>query len=47
MAFVRTDARGRVTIPAAIRRELGLHAGSAITIERRGDEIVLRRAGRA
>ena len=47
MTLVRTDARGRVTIPAAMRRELGLRAGSPVAIERRGEEIVLRRADRA
>ncbi len=33
---------GKVVIPAAIRRELGLNDGDVVEIEREGDHVVLK-----
>ncbi|HYI25084.1 MAG TPA: AbrB/MazE/SpoVT family DNA-binding domain-containing protein [Thermomicrobiales bacterium] len=36
--------KGQVTIPADVRRELGLQEGDQLSVERQGDTVVLRRA---
>jgi AbrB family looped-hinge helix DNA binding protein len=38
----RIDSGGRVVLPAAFRRRLGLEPGDAIVMELRGDEVRLR-----
>ena len=38
----RIIAGGKVVIPAAIRRELGLNDGDTVAIERDGDHVVLK-----
>jgi AbrB family looped-hinge helix DNA binding protein len=40
---VRVNTRGQITIPAAVRRELGIVPGSQVEVEVRDGEIVLRR----
>lgn len=42
--FAALSSKGRITLPAAVRRAMGLVAGSRVAIETRGDEIVVRRA---
>lgn len=37
--------KGQVTIPIEARRALGLHPGSVVEFERRGDELVMRKSG--
>lgn len=36
--------KGRVTIPAEIRRSLGLTEGERVTVEQQGEVVLLRRA---
>jgi AbrB family looped-hinge helix DNA binding protein len=43
---VAIDAAGRVVIPQAVRRRLGLHGGSKLEIEEIDGAIVLRPASR-
>jgi AbrB family looped-hinge helix DNA binding protein len=38
---VRVTSRGRIVIPAHIRRELGIGGGCTLVVRRRGREIVL------
>jgi AbrB family looped-hinge helix DNA binding protein len=42
---MRVGEKGQVTIPIEYRHELGLHAGSEVEFEQRGDELVLRKTG--
>jgi len=42
MPAARISGKGQVTLPAAIRRRLGLKADSRVDIELRGSEIVIR-----
>lgn len=35
-------AGGKIVIPAELRRELGLHTGDTLVIEREGDTLVLK-----
>jgi antitoxin PrlF len=46
MATVRSrlTSQGQVSVPAAIRRHLGLHPGSVIEWHQEGDGVVVRRA---
>lgn len=41
----RITAQGQISVPARVRRKLGLGPGSVIEWEEHGDEIVVRRAG--
>lgn len=41
--IVRITGRGQIHIPATIRRQLGITRGSRVSIEVRGNEIVVRR----
>lgn len=36
--------RGQITLPAAIRKRIGIKEGSAVIIEERGNELVLKPA---
>ncbi len=36
--------RGQITLPAAIRKRIGIREGSAVIIEERGNELVLKPA---
>ena len=40
----RMTRKGQVTIPAEVRRDLGLREGDQLSVERLGDTVVLRRA---
>jgi antitoxin PrlF len=42
----KITAKGQITVPAEIRRKLGLGRGSVLEWEQRDDEVVVRRAGR-
>lgn len=46
IARSRLTSQGQVSIPAEVRRRLGLGPGSVIDWEEEGDEIFVRRAGR-
>lgn len=43
MALYRSvlSSKGQLVIPSALRRELGLHPGTGVTLEREGDRLVL------
>src|SRR5262245_2680007 len=42
--LMRVGEKGQVTIPIAHRKALGLHAGSEVEFEARGEELVLRKS---
>src|SRR5262249_2905429 len=42
----RVTAQGQISIPATIRKKLGVGPGSILLWEEQGDEIVVRRAGK-
>ena len=46
LAQSKLTAQGQISVPAEIRRKLGLAAGSVLEWEAEGDNIVVRRAGR-
>jgi antitoxin PrlF len=48
MAIVRSKltSQGQVSVPAEVRRRLGLAPGSVVEWDHSGDEVVVRRAGR-
>lgn len=46
LATSRITAQGQISIPAEVRRRLGLAPGSVIDWELDGDEVVVRRAGK-
>jgi AbrB family looped-hinge helix DNA binding protein len=46
IAYSKLTAQGQISIPAEIRRRLGVGPGSVLEWEEEGDRIVLRRAGR-
>lgn len=43
MTTITVSSTGRITIPAALRRQLGIVPGSRLYVEVRDDEIILRR----
>jgi antitoxin PrlF len=46
VAESRITAQGQISVPAEIRRRLGLSPGSTLEWAVSGDEVVVRRAGR-
>lgn len=36
------SSRGQITLPAKVRKRLGIHAGGVVIVEERAGEIVLR-----
>jgi antitoxin PrlF len=46
LAYSKLTGQGQVSIPAEVRRALGLGPGALIEWDAQGDEIVVRRAGR-
>jgi antitoxin PrlF len=48
MAFAssKLTAQGQISVPAEIRRKLGLAPGSVLEWDEQGDEVVVRRAGK-
>jgi len=43
MSRTRLDDRGRISIPASLRRELGLDDEGELVVEREGSKLVLRK----
>jgi AbrB family looped-hinge helix DNA binding protein len=46
LAQSRVTAQGQISVPAEIRRTLGVGPGSVLEWEKDGDRIVVRRAGK-
>ncbi|MFT4046917.1 MAG: AbrB/MazE/SpoVT family DNA-binding domain-containing protein [Solimonas sp.] len=46
IAQSKLTAQGQVSVPAGIRRKLGLGPGSVLEWEESGDTVIVRRAGR-
>jgi antitoxin PrlF len=46
LAHSRLTAQGQISIPAEVRRRLGVGPGSVLEWEQQGSTIVVRRAGR-
>jgi AbrB family looped-hinge helix DNA binding protein len=46
IAYSKLTAQGRISLPASIRKKLGVGPGSVLQWEEDGDRIVVRRAGR-
>jgi AbrB family looped-hinge helix DNA binding protein len=46
IAQSRVTAQGQVSVPAAVRKVLGVGPGSILEWERQGDKVVVRRAGK-
>jgi AbrB family looped-hinge helix DNA binding protein len=46
VAQSKLTAQGQISVPAEIRKRLGVGPGSVLEWEEKGDEIVVRRAGR-
>lgn len=46
IAHSKVTAQGQISIPAAVRRKLGIGPGSVLEWHQAGDEILVRRAGR-
>jgi AbrB family looped-hinge helix DNA binding protein len=42
----RISAKGQITVPAAVRRRLGLSAGTPVTFELRREGVLLRKGSR-
>ncbi|MFQ5838922.1 MAG: AbrB/MazE/SpoVT family DNA-binding domain-containing protein [Thermoplasmata archaeon] len=41
MARIRVDSKGRVSIPASLRRQVGLGEGDEVRIEREGARLII------
>lgn len=46
IARSKITAQGQISVPADVRRKLGVGPGSVLEWEEEGDKIVIRRAGR-
>lgn len=46
LAKSKLTAQGQISVPAEVRKKLGVGPGSVLEWEEQGDEIVVRRAGR-
>ncbi len=46
IALSKLTAQGQISVPAEVRKKLGVGPGSVLEWCERGDEIVVRRAGR-
>ena len=46
LAHSKVTAQGQISVPAPVRRKLGVGPGSVLEWEEDGDRIVVRRAGR-
>jgi antitoxin PrlF len=45
LAHSRVTAQGQISVPARVRKKLGVGPGSVLAWEERDDEVVVRRAG--
>ena len=46
IAHSKLTAQGQISVPAKVRRKLGIGPGSILEWDHDGDEVVVRRAGR-
>ncbi len=46
IAHSKVTAQGQISVPADVRRKLGIGPGSVLEWEEEGDRVVVRRAGR-
>ena len=46
LAQSKVTAQGQISVPAAVRRKLGVGPGSVLEWEQEGEKIVVRRAGK-
>ena len=46
LARSKVTAQGQISVPAAIRRKLGIGPGSVLQWDEEGDAVVVRKAGR-
>jgi AbrB family looped-hinge helix DNA binding protein len=46
LAHSRLTAQGQISVPAAVRRKLGLGPGSTLEWQEEGEKVVVRRVGR-
>jgi antitoxin PrlF len=46
LASSKLTAQGQISVPAEVRRKLGLGPGSVLEWEEQGDQILVRRAGK-
>lgn len=46
LASSKMTAQGQVSVPAAVRRKLGIAPGSVLEWEEEGDRVLVRRAGK-
>jgi AbrB family looped-hinge helix DNA binding protein len=46
LAYSKVTAQGQISVPAEVRRRLGLAPGSVLEWDEDGERIVVRRAGR-
>ena len=46
LASSKLTAQGQISVPAEVRRKLGLAPGSVLEWEEEGDHVVVRRAGK-
>jgi AbrB family looped-hinge helix DNA binding protein len=46
LAHSKVTAQGQISVPARVRRKLGIGPGSVLEWEEEGDKIVVRRSGR-
>jgi antitoxin PrlF len=46
IAYSKLTAQGQISVPAEVRRRLGIGPGSVLEWEEEGERIVVRRAGR-
>lgn len=46
LASSKLTAQGQISVPAEVRRKLGLAPGSVLEWEEDGDQVVVRRAGK-
>lgn len=46
LAHSKVTAQGQISVPVEVRRKLGVGPGSVLEWEDKGDQVVVRRAGR-
>ena len=46
VAHSKLTAQGQISVPSEIRRKLGVGPGSILEWDEKGDEVIVRRAGR-
>ena len=46
IAHSKITAQGQISVPAEVRRKLGVRPGSVIEWDQEGDKVIVRRAGR-